>query len=339
MKSAELQESLKFFSDLKYSITHAKKRIWIQSMLFEMVPDIEEYVSLFIEAAKRGVEVKLVFDWISERYYEENLDVYPALSFFKLQKRNEVHVFAEQIYAKMRKAGVSVTITNKPSKLGEIFLLGKRNHNKIYIIDDVFWIGGINLIADTSRFIDFMVKLDDTRILSTVEKYFLHKERLNSVVTCTPEYSFLIDSGHKGASLIYDTSIDLIKHAQKEIIFVSQMLPDSGFLDQLFKKSREGVKIHAIISNAAHNIFTKFPFRYHYELFQAKIKHNPHFILFHSKQWIHAKLLIVDGEKAIFGSHNFAKWNELIGIEETGFLTIDKNLITQFQKFAEGIKE
>ncbi|HSW96898.1 MAG TPA: phosphatidylserine/phosphatidylglycerophosphate/cardiolipin synthase family protein [Candidatus Saccharimonadales bacterium] len=338
MKQSELQESSVFFKDLKQSIQQAKKRIWIQVMIFEMVPSMEEYITLFIDAAKRGVDVQFSFDWISERYYSENLDVYPTINHKKMEIRQRVHLFVQEQYEKLRKAGVRVTILNVPSPIGSLLLLGKRNHNKLFIIDDVAWTGGINIIANPKRFIDFMVKLYDPRIVFVIAEYFSMKKKINSIIPSTPDYQFLIDDGKKGGSFIYDKAIELIRNTKQEIIFVSQMLPDTGFLNQLVKKSKEGVHINAIISSAEHNIFTKFPFRYHYELFQSKIKNNSHFALLHSQQWIHAKLLVIDNNKAIFGSHNFAKWNELIGIEETGFLTTDKQLIVQFNKFSQSIK-
>ncbi|HSW97287.1 MAG TPA: phosphatidylserine/phosphatidylglycerophosphate/cardiolipin synthase family protein [Candidatus Saccharimonadales bacterium] len=338
MHHSTLQESSVFFEDVKQLIRKAKKRIWVQVMIFEMVPAMEEYVALFMDAARRGVDVQLGFDWISERYYGENLDVYPTINHKKIKTRQAVHLFAQEQYTKLRKSGVTLTIFNLPSSLGGMFLLGKRNHNKLIIIDDIAWTGGINLIANPNRFIDFMVKIYDPRIVSVIECYFSRLKKVSEVISCTDEYQFLIDEGKKGSSLIYRTAIELIQNAKKEITFVSQMLPDSGFLEQLVKKSKQGVHINAIISSAEHNIFTKFPFRYHYQLFQSKIKNNSHFTLLHSKQWIHAKLLVIDREKAIFGSHNFAKWNELIGIEETGFLTSDKNLLTQFNKFSQSIK-
>lgn len=333
MKHSELQESAVFFTDLKRSIQVAKKRILVQVMIFEMVPAMEEYVDILIAATKRGVEVKIVFDWISERYYMENLDVYPSLNPEKIYKRQTVHHFAEKMYKKMRDVGISVTITNIPSSLGQFFLVGKRNHNKLFIIDNIAWTGGINLITNPNFYIDFMVKMYDPHVVLVIEKYFLNKQNFNDTLSATNEYQFLIDDGQKGKSVIYDKSIALIKNAKKEIIFVSQMLPDRGFLNELLKKTKREVSIRVVISNAEHNIFTKFPFRYHYSMFESKVSRNSHIILLHSKQRIHAKLLLVD-DKAIFGSHNFAKWNELIGIEETGFLTTDIHLLRQFKNFA-----
>lgn len=337
MKKSELQESDVFFTDLKASIRKAKKRIWIQVMIFEMVEEIEEYVSLFTDAVERGVDVRVIFDWISERYYTENLDIYPTINPDKIKKRKEVDQFAHYICQKMRSAGITVTVTNTPSALGKLLLLGKRNHNKLFIIDGTAWMGGINLITSSSRYVDFMVKLYDSSLVSVVADYFLHKRKENAIIPANPEYKFLIDGGKKGQSLIYEKAVELVKHAEKEIIFVSQMLPDNSFLTELLKKARQGIYIRVVISTAEHNIFTKFPFRYHYSLFKFHASQNSNITLLHSRQRIHAKLLLVDNT-AIFGSHNFAKWNEFIGIEETGFLTNDENVLQQCRNFASNIK-
>src|SRR5579859_838194 len=136
MKIPEVQESVTYFNNLQKYIEKAKKRILIQVMIFEIVPQMEIYVSLLSNAAKRGVNVYLVLDWISERYYDENLDVYPAFRQEKKEKRQRLHLLEVEMIKVMEKAGVHVVVENTPAGIGNLFLLGKRNHNKIFIIDD-----------------------------------------------------------------------------------------------------------------------------------------------------------------------------------------------------------
>lgn len=101
----------------------------------------------------------------------------------------------------------------------------------------------------------------------------------------------------------------------------------------MLQKSLQGIKVTITISHKDHNIFTRFPFRIHLDAFLKKIDKNMNIRIIHADRKIHAKLLLIDSNKAIFGSHNFASWNELIGIEETGFLTTDMHLVKQFEQF------
>lgn len=328
-----LQESPEFLKDLVSAIRQAKKRIWIQVMIVEITPGMEKYITLLIEAAKRGVDVWIIVDWITERYHGEDLDTLPTFNLRLIKKRLLVHNMALDIFDRLQTAGVRLVIDKTPHTLGKHLLIGNRNHNKLFIIDDAFWTGGMNFISTPYTYIDFMVKILDRKIITAVEEYFLRKPHQDTSIICRKDYRFLIDSGKRWSSLIYDEAMVLIKSAKKEIILVSQLLPDSKFLNTMLKKSLDGVRVTITISHKDHNIFTRFPFRIHLDGFLKKIKQNPNISIIHADRKIHAKLLLVDNKKAIFGSHNFASWNELIGIEETGFLTSDKELIKQFKKF------
>lgn len=328
-----LQNAPEFLKDLAASIGQAKKRIWIQVMIFEIADEMEKYILLLTEATKRGVDVWIIVDWITERFYDDDLDTLVTFNPFRMRKRLHIHAKAQKMFARVQKAGIHLVVDKMPGTVQRHILIGNRNHNKLFIIDDVVWTGGMNFITSPHKYIDFMVKIRDSRIMNVIEAYFNNKPNNDTSIQCTPEYRFLVDSGRRWSSLIYDEALSLISHAKKEIVLVSQLLPDSRFLKTLIQKSLEHVRITIIVSHKDHNMFTRFPFRIHLDSFLKKIDKNFNIKITFARSKIHAKLLLVDNEKAIFGSHNFASWNELIGIEETGFLTTDKLLIKQFDKF------
>src|SRR5438270_6860336 len=118
-KDPVFQETSEFLADLAGAIARAKKRIWIQVMIFEITPEIEKYTTLLADAAKRGVDVWIIVDWITQRYYDNDLDTLITFKPSHIKKRQMVDKMAQEIFVRLQKKGVRVVIDKKPGIFGK----------------------------------------------------------------------------------------------------------------------------------------------------------------------------------------------------------------------------
>lgn len=339
MKKFQLQSPAEFIKDFQKEAKKAKKRIWIQTMYFESGERTKTFEKALLNAVKRNLDVQVVIDWSTKRHTVDTVHLYPLFP-FKKEKRQEIKHFSKQsrsMLEKLKEAGVKVLLANQPGVNGNLIPVLRRNHSKIFIIDDVLWTGGINLNEPAFDNIDFMIRFQNKKILKAVEKQFPQlskKDITDYLVDLDHNYKLLVDNGRYNKSLIYANAVKMIEKAKKEIIFVSQYVPDGQLLKRLVEKAEEKVKVIIITSHKEHKVFTKFPYKPLYKRLMSKIKHNPYIELVHCSKKVHAKLLQVDKKEVIFGSHNFVKTTVWFGTQEISIHSKDKNLIKTLDKFA-----
>ena len=335
MNIFEIQNPTEFFQSFKSYSSRAKKNIWIQTMNFDPGKYIDEIVQILIQAAKNGVDVRINVDWLAERFFEGK---YNILYIKKDPRVEDFNQKRQRMYLSLQSAGVQLTITNKSNLFTSVFPSYRRNHIKMFVVDnEIAWIGGVNLMKYSFENLDVMVKTTDESIIQVLIDQFPRVNRLRRVcdhiTNCNIDTSFMVDSGRHGRSLIYQEVLKTISNAQKNIIFISQYPPDGKSLKKIIGLSHRGVKTTVITSHRTDFVFTSFPQNIIYNLLISRIKNNPNIELIHFSKKVHIKLIIVDYKHAIFGSHNFSQLGGLFGTEEIAFHTTSVELISMLQKF------
>ncbi len=333
-----VQNPSEFLVDLKERIPRAEKRIWLQAMVMETGEVFSSLEPLLLDAAGRGVDVRIYHDWVTERYLHGNIRLLPTFNDKLLAEEDAVRNETKALFARLAAGGVHFVEVNKPL-MGIHFLpVMGRNHIKIYIVDDHAWMGGMNFFDASFKNLDFMVRFENADMVQALATQFVQVNDKRPA----QDYSFsvdkygtvLVDSGIKGRSLIYKEAVKLVTEAQKEIVFVSQMVPEHYMLELLLSKSKQGVNVTIYTSNEDDVTFTKFPLRYFYIVFKRALeRHGKHIRFIHLDRKIHAKLLIVDGKEAMFGSHNFVESGVQMGTQEIAFRTREAGLVDQLSGY------
>ncbi len=340
MKNFELQNPIKFTEDFLKEAKKAKKRIWIQTMFFQAGEKTKFFEEALINASRKGLDVQVVIDWSTKRSIGTKIHFYPLLPIRK-QKRKELKLFSKeskQIFERLEKSGAKVLFANKPGLNGSIIPFLRRNHSKIFIIDNAIWIGGINLNDKAFDNIDFMIKFKNSKLLNAIEEKFpqvYSKSAQNYLIDLDNDYRLLFDNGKYNKSIIYNYALEMLDRAKKEIVFISQYVPDGPLLKKLVLKANERINVVIITSHKEHKVFTKFPYKPLYKRLKSKIRYNPYIRVIHCSKKVHAKLLMVDKKEVIFGSHNFFKPTVIAGTQEISIHSKDKKLVKTLNKFAE----
>lgn len=334
-----VQSPQQFIDDFIKCAQHAKKRIYIQSMIFERGEVLSALEPVILQKAKEGLDVRVTIDWVARRYVHDDLSVMPPLKPSERAYKAKVHAENKDVIHRWIQNGVVFTHTNIPHFLLSPLTIFRRNHNKLFVIDETAaWIGGVNLFDVAMKWVDFMVKFSDPTIINAISEQF-HKVNenrptYNYSVQCTPQNKLLVDVGKIGDSLIYNEAIGCIKQAKTSIIFTSQFLPDNSLLGELIKAFQRGVHIIVITSNEDYKLFHSYPYKPFYTFSKRELEKTTITIAYQNTK-VHAKLIIVDEKIAIFGSHNFNHTGVILGTEETAMRTEEPNLIKQLKSFIE----
>lgn len=335
----ELQEPVVFLENFISAIQVARKRVWFQAMVMEHGKVFSQVENELISASKRGVDVRINVDSVSERYVHGDLDLLPVVSRKKKAIENEKNRLTNGLLGRLVEGGVKITVMNPPGIIAKLLPVSGRNHIKMYIVDDIVWLGGLNFYDKAFSNLDFVVRFDQTDIVrASIAQFEMVNERkpLNDyIVDCEGDYRLVIDSGKRGVSLIYDEALKLVDSSKKSIVFVSQLVPEGQILDSLLEKACGGLSVTIITSHPTDKTFTKYPLKWSYTRFKRRIRKREDLKFIHLDRKVHAKLIIVDEQVAFFGSHNFVDAGVLMGTEEIAVRTRDTGLVRQLVKFAE----
>jgi len=333
-----LQKPEEFLNDFVTEIRKADKSIWIQTMSIEPGKVMSSIEKELMEAIKRGVDVRINYDWVTEKFVHGDLPLLPVLNSKKRSYNKSVRDKTSQMLDRLIIARVKISKTNQPNLFLSHVPFINRNHIKMYIVDDKkAWIGGINLFDVAFENIDLMVKTDNQKIITVLLEQFKkineNREQNDYSVNCDKDYSLYIDVGKHGKSIIYDTACSMVKDSKKNIIFMSQFTPDNKLLHELIEASKRNVAITVITSGEDDIVLGHYPAKLSYLYFRSILKKYPNIKLINLKKHVHIKLLLVDDRQALFGSHNLTFSGVLFGTEEIMFKISDPELLGQLDKF------
>jgi len=331
-----------FSNDFLIQAQHAKKRIWIQVMFFDPGSITKPFEDALIAGAKRGLDVRLTVDWVTNKYFGGNLLLLPPLHKKDRDLYREVNQQRKALFDRLSQAGVTLTTTNIPFFHKRTLPMLGRNHTKIFLIDDTaVWLGGVNIAEIMYTNEDFMVRFSRSSIIEAVADQFLkvneNTPTYDYKVECDKENTLLVDSGKPGKSLILNEAYEGILSAKKEIVFVSQLVPDGKLLSALCSKAKQGIDVTVITSSKTDLMVSTFPYNITYKLFILATKDIKTIRLYHNTAKMHSKLLLVDSNVAFFGSHNFVFTGVLFGTQEICMKTIDKHIVYDLVKYSKNL--
>lgn len=337
----EVLHPLEFIRDFELEASGAKDKVVSQVMLLEADRIGEEMVNIY-KSIPEGISKELIVDWYSKMVFRENLYALNRMIPWKRKRVEELKQQAEELFSKLESIGVRLTLVNPPrGKKGELVPFSGRDHLKWARVDErVFYIGGLNFGESAAESAEFMVKFTGEaarKLIHEFERIRTEEIKEDYSFPVTAETTFLYDVGLPGKSLILETAVRMIQSAESSIENVSTFVPDGLVARLLTEQSRNGKRVEVITSdytvgsmvppdiptfgwlvskiNAARNLLegNKIPIRK---------------IPFHGT---HAKLLIIDSKKALFGSHNLSEALVDRGTKEAAIVTTDPVLVSNLR--------
>lgn len=319
-----------FLADFLSEITRAKRRVWAKVMLIEQGHEPDLIAHALEQSARRGIDTQLVVDN------------------FSLMSSNK-RLLNMKMFIQFIEAGVNITFTNPPRIENSIPMIGNligRNHQKMFIIDDVAWLGGLNLAAGDFGALDFEVKVTKPEIVDKLagefERKTMSRPSKDYQINCDDQTSIIIDVGNPSQSLIFDTAIDLVNGAERSIHNISILLPSGKFLAALNNARKRGVEVNIVATADPKKMAAK-PFQILQMVSKATMKAQTilHLVdkgvsIIYYPGLVHAKFLTVDENTAMIGSHNLSGMGVFVGTAEIALLSKDPTLVHNLEEFFKG---
>ncbi|MGE5042375.1 MAG: phospholipase D-like domain-containing protein [Candidatus Levyibacteriota bacterium] len=347
----EIQTPLQYVADFALEARRAKNRVWVQCMDFEMghAPGIVQ--NALAETGARGVDTRLTIDGFAVAMVNDQVSWIP-----KSGRRKDTQEYLQRadkdMFARLESSGVEVTVTNPhilnvfPAK---IFPFVGRNHVKLTIVDDTAWFGGVNIASDHFEKADFMVKITDPELVHALGQVFFQvnedKPKKDYRIDVDARNAIYVDRGDRGKSIILDEAQRMLHRVHESIDFISQFPPSATVLDAMVERAKEGVDVHIITQSKRHLESNSIPFgllmKRNYQKFLKKTEgvsnvYVDHFEGHHGR--VHAKMLIVDGREALWGSHNLDIAGVRAGTQEVDIKTTDLQLVRKLSAVFDQIK-
>ncbi len=292
MKYKLLVNSKEFLTFLLKDMISSKDRIFMQMMTCEGDKSTLELRKAFINS--KAKEKKLLVDSFTKYMLSDKFLLSPFSLLNKdIQKEKKE---TKLMFQEFEKNLIKVKWTNP---IG--FLLRKfpaRNHKKIYVCDNISYIGGINFSEHNLAWHDMMIRIEDkdvadflsSDIKDTWDKGSIYKE--NKI----KDINLILTDG-KNNEQAFNQIISLIKKAKKSIVCLSPYI-SFPVIDYLKEMSNKGVKVQ-IITPLKNNRETVKKY-----LIGESI-HSQMELLWYKKNMMHLKAMLIDDKVLICGSSNF----------------------------------
>ena len=305
-----------FLSDAEREAAHAKKRVWFQSMYLRPGKVAGRIEGIFQKAAEKQLDRRLHVDWY-------------ALMVGKNKAEREA------FYLHLQESGIRLMFTNPPDFIGRLWPYKGRNHMKITVIDDVSYIGGVNLGDIDFSYEDFMVKITDSEITDAIAGQFLQVEQQallrDERILLGEKNELLVDCGKRGESVILNRAVEAVDNAEDSVVHTSQFVPDGDLLHALSRAYKRGVTVDVTV-----------PLKNSFDP-ALTVVNRVNSMLMHMRKeviplhvypsMVHAKLLMVDKKRVFFGSHNLSQRGVQMGTAEIMLESQDAGAISQFEEF------
>lgn len=280
-------------------------------------------VDALCAAADRGVAVSVYVDTFT--YLE------PKEFLLRSPRRQPTRAYnALKLERKLKSHGIQFHWLGRKANI----ILTGRTHTKWVIIDDtVYSFGGVNLDGESFSNIDYMIRIQDSRLSESLLAEHIRIRRSdkggsgirNHTIELDSHTTVLLDGGLIGSSLIYKRTCALAKDAE-HITLVSQYCP-TGPLNRILKRKHATIYYnHWRNASWANRVMISFG--------MMATKSSTTYC---RDTYLHAKFAIFtmsNGKKiAISGSHNFMRGSGLLGTREVAIETSDPRIIRQLERF------
>lgn len=308
------------YDDMLAAIGAARRQILFETYIWKGDEVGERFKAALIEAARRGVDVYIIYDKFA------NLVVSPAFKHFPA----ELKVLPYPIY----NAGL------RPWKLSRY----GRDHRKILVVDDeIGFVGGYNIgSAYATQWRDTHVRITGPAVWD-LKRAFADFWNLNR--------RHLIRSDERplllGASSLWEPRIRMHRNLPRLWMFPiramyleainrasdhiwlthAYFIPDQDFVDALTDASRRGVDVRLLLPHKSNHIVADWLSRgYFSQLLEAGVR-----ILRYRSAMVHAKTATIDGSWTTVGTANVDRLS-LQGNYEINIEIIDDSLADQMER-------
>ncbi len=295
-------------------VATAEDRVLIQVMTFDGDTAGLALAQALIEAAGRGVTVELLIDCYAAHVLSDT----PA-------RRASVQAEAaatRDMFGRLTRAGAAVTFTN-PWLAG--LLAATRNHKKIFVVDDVAYLGGINVSDHNYAWRDFNIEITDPTVVATLAEDFARTQRGERRS---------IDGPVITNRFVESTFESIVSDAKQRVIISSPYALDLALVRTLERsRASERILISPEVNNFA-AIRATDPYLRH-RLVRAGVK------LVTYPDFFHEKFVLADDgpeggpTKLLVGSSNFGRHSFRCN-EEVGLVITDPAFVAAFRDRALG---
>ena len=277
----ELLTNTEFVEQFSTGIATANRRIYIQVMTFDGDDSGLGIAELLVDAAARGVDVRLTVDLFAFRYVSDTHATDEAV--------HDEAAATHAMFDRLEAAGVDVTYVGP---WGPLLMFGPvRSHKKIFVIDDTVYLGGINISDHNFEWFDLAVRTQSEAIVEESVADFLQTRRGER----TAKRGAIVTN--EQIEVVFD---ELISNAKESILVVSPYALDPD-LDRRLAAASAPSK--TVVSPQSSNYWT--------------LRQTDHYMrerllrrgitLKTFSDFFHAKFLLVDEKTVLIGSSNFGR--------------------------------
>ncbi len=299
-----LVDSLEYSRELDHAIESATQSIYMQFLTFEADAVGERYARLLMEKASEGLDVRLILDGYYRLIVSDRQVRFPACKPAEFIAVRKEFTRTKRMIAEMADCGVKIQEIN--NRFHGLNLL-RRNHKKIVVVDgETAYLGGFNLSEHNFAWHDFAVGISGGVVKGIVEDF---ESTWYGRPACYPMSSngdFLL--GNVGENkVLRDYIVQAIDNAQSDVFIECPYIGGTVF-EKLLAAASRGVSVSVIYpkkNNIHRHSFWITKCLEHY-LKDLAAKNNIRVYLYNKNGGMtHAKVMLVDGETACFGSCNF----------------------------------
>ena len=336
-----LDSGAEFFPALLAAINAAQRGVHLESYIFADDPTGRAVAGALVEAARRGVAVRLLVDGFGSPKFVATLK--PALA----------------------DAGV-MAVVYRP-ELARFNLRRhrlRRLHRKLAIIDDeIAFVGGINIVDDVEpqtrlppRY-DYAVRIEGPLlrpIRSVMQRlweivtwvHLKHRYRIARSTAPTPSphgeqlATFVVRDNIRHRRAIEDAYLTAIANARHSILIANAyFLPGRRFRQALRDAAQRGVAVTIVLQGRIEYRLLHYATQALYgSLLDAGIR-----IFEYHHSFLHAKVAVIDQHWATVGSSNIDPFSLLLS-REANVIALDRSFAGQLrrsveQRIAEGARE
>jgi cardiolipin synthase len=306
---ALLRNGAEVFPAWLAAIDRARHRISMEMYIFADDKIGERFADALCRAARRGVTVRLLYDFIGCRY--------TSPTFFMRLRRAGVHTIVYHAYRFWRP---------------RFWTLFRRNHRKTLVCDgELAFTGGLN-IADEwlpreeggGGWLDSVVALRGPAV-PVLEGSFLRvwnrrarrKARLDPRTLTVPAAAGDTRLAIVGNTELLDrfairrAAIHALRESRRRAYLANPyFVPDRGFLRALCQAARRGVDVRLLVPARSDTRVLDYAARATFpELLRAGVR------IFQHRNVVHSKALLVDDDFVSVGSYNLDHWSLAYNLE------------------------
>lgn len=291
-----------FFQALHVALRAAERFILVEYYLIRNDPTGETFAAELAEAVRRGVRVLLIYDYIGS--------IETPLSFFK----------------GMARQGIELIPFNTPSIKRGLHWFDRRDHRKMVVIDgSLAFLGGFNIgdeysgvAKSTHRFRDVGFSISGSSVHELVsifsETWLMERGELPRIPLAAHNENsqphehglgtVVIISGspqHRRSYIRNSFVVNIAAAAEEILIATPYFIPGPRIIRSLLRTARRGIQVRLLLPARSDMPLVRLLGRSYYGALLRKgidICEMAHEIL-------HAKVMLIDGERAVIGSANF----------------------------------